>query len=231
MDFEFNMENHAKITEDQSRMLEAIPSREEVKNAVWACGIDKAPGFDGYNFKFIREMWDVIGGEIYDFVLKFFHSGQSVRSINVTWVALIPKTLSPLSINDFRPISMVGALYKIIYKLLSFRLKLVIAHLIGESQSAFVQGRQILDGVLIASESLRWLKKRKITGSLIKQDFEKAYDSINWSFLRLVMVKIGFGRKWINWIMNFVGSASMSILLSGSPLQPFKMEKGLRQGD
>ena len=92
--------------------------------------------------------------------------------------------------------------------------------------------RQILDGVLIANESIRWLKKKKkITGSLIKLDFQKAYDSVNWSFLKLVMEKLGFGRKWIRWIMNCVSSASISILLNGSPLKPFKMEKGLRQGD
>ena len=126
---------------------------------------------------------------------------------------------------------MVGALYKIIAKILSTRLKEVIAPLIDESQSAFVRNRQILDGVLIANETLRWLKKNKIPGSCIKLDFQKAYDSVNWSFLELVMENLGFGRKWIRWIMNCACSASMSILLNGSPLPPFKMEKGLRQGD
>lgn len=91
--------------------------------------------------------------------------------------------------------------------------------------------RKILDGVLIANESLRWLKKRKMHGALLKLDFQKAYDSVNWAFLRAVMVKLGFGCKWVRWIMNCVSSASMSILLNGSPLKPIKMEKGLRQGD
>ena len=105
------------------------------------------------------------------------------------------------------------------------------ATLIDESQSAFVANRQILDGVLIANESIRWLKKRKIPGTLIKLDFQKAYDSVNWNFLKQVMEKLGFGRRWIRWIMDCVSTASMSILLNGSPLKPFKMEKGLRQGD
>lgn len=91
--------------------------------------------------------------------------------------------------------------------------------------------RQILDGVLIANESLRWLKKRKISGALVKLDFQKAYDSVKWKFLEQVMTKLGFGRRWIHWIMTCVGTASMSIILNGSPLKPFHMGKGLRQGD
>ena len=84
---------------------------------------------------------------------------------------------------------------------------------------------------MIANESLRWLKKKKLSGTLIKLDFHKAYDSVNWAFLELAMKKLGFGRKWIGWIVNCVTSASMSILLNGTPLKPFKMGKGLRQGD
>ena len=202
-----------------------------MQQAVWSCGPDKAPGFDGFNFKFIREMWEMLKDEIYEFVLSFFVNGESVSHLNITWVALIPKTDSPSSIEEYRPISMVGALYKIISKILSQRLKTVIAELIDESQSAFVGNRQILDGVLIANESIRWLKKKKIPGMLIKLDFQKAYDSVNRSFMKQVMEKLGFGRKWITWIMNCITSASLSILLNGSPLKPFKMEKGLRQGD
>ena len=107
----------------------------------------------------------------------------------------------------------------------------MIAPLIDESQSAFVRSRQILDGVLIANESLKWLKKKKNHWALLKLDFQKAYDSVNWSFLKQVMVKLGFGNKWISRIMNSVCTASMSILLNSSPLKSFKLEKGLRQGD
>ena len=190
--FDFNLDNHQRLSPEQVQLLENIPSTEEVQQAVWACGTDKAPGFYGYNFKFIREMWEVLKDEIYDLVLDFFVNGNSVSHLNITWVTLIPKTGDPTSIEDYRPISMVGALYKIISKILSLCLKDVIAYLIDESQTAFVGNRQILDGVMIANESIRWLKQKKIPGTLIKLDFEKAYDSVNWSFLKMVMEKTGF---------------------------------------
>ena len=132
-----------------------------MKQAVWAYDIDKAPGFNGYNFKFIREMWDILKEEIYEFVMEFFVTGCFVRHLNITWVTLIPKLDNPTSIEDYRPISMVGALYKVISKLLTASLKEVIVSLIDESQSAFVMNKQMLDGVLIANESIRWLKKRR----------------------------------------------------------------------
>ena len=83
-DFDFDLGNHPRISAEQAIAREAYPSREEVKNAVWACGVDKAPGFDGYNFRFIREMWEVIKEEIYDFVSAFFQSQVSMRGINIT---------------------------------------------------------------------------------------------------------------------------------------------------
>ena len=176
-------------------------------------------------------MWEEIKEEIFETVTNLFRFGGSLRHLNITWVSLIPKVESPTAIEDFRPISMVGSLYKIIAKLLASRLKEVIAPLIDESHSAYVRNRQILDGVLIANESIRWLKKNRIPGTLIKLDFQTAYDSVNWAFLRKIMQELGFGRKWISWIMECVSSASMFVLLNGSPLRPFKLEKGLRQGD
>ena len=78
-----------------------------------------------------------------------------------------------------------------ISKILSRRLGEVLLHLVGESQSAFVKGRQILNGALVANEVVNWLKKTKSSGVLLKLDFEKAYDTIDWTSMDIVLKEMG----------------------------------------
>ncbi|XP_065622554.1 uncharacterized protein LOC136064575 [Quercus suber] len=106
--------------------------------------------------------------------------------------ALIPKKNDASNIRDFRPISLVGSLYKILAKVLANRLKVVLDQLISESQNSFVGGRQILDSVLIANECVDSRMKSKIPGVICKLDIEKAYDNVNWEALLKLLKKMGF---------------------------------------
>jgi hypothetical protein len=133
--------------------------------------------------------------------------------------------------SDFRPISLVGCLYKVLSKVLANRLRNVIGKVISENQSAFVKGRQILDGILIANEMVDDAKRNRKEMLLFKVDFEKTYDSVDWGYLDAVMSKMRFSVKWRRWIMECISSASASILVNGSPTNEFKFERGLRQGD
>ena len=103
--------------------------------------------------------------------------------------------------------------------------------MISDSQQAFIQGRQILDVVLIASETLDFILKDNTLGLLLKMDIEKAFDHVNWDFLMVVMSKMGFGHRWINWMKWCCSTATFSILINGSPSSFFRSSRGLRQGD
>jgi len=118
----------------------------------------------------------------------------------------------------------------VIAKILSNKLKEVLPQLVGESQTAFVKGRQILDAALIANEVVCWLKKAKCSGVLLKLDFEKAYDSIDWGSIDIVLKEMGFGVRWRQWINACITTPCISILFNGKPCRPLKMSRGLRQG-
>lgn len=220
-----------KLSDQQaSELIEPI-SRMEIDNAVASCNPSKSPGPDGFNFRFIKSSWEIIKNDIYSIVEEFWNSGLLPKGSNVVFIALIAKVGNPTGFKDYRPISMVGCVYKIIAKILAHRLKRVMSHLVGPHQSSFIEGRQILDSVLIAGELLDSCKRSKIPTVLLKLDFHKAFDCVSWSFLMWVMEQMGFPPTWVSWISSCVSSAAASILLNGTPTKPIKLPRGLRQGD
>jgi len=142
-----------------------------------------------------------------------------------------PKIENPQRMSNFRLISLISSLYKILFKLLANRLRKVVGKVVSESQSTFVQGRQILDGILIANELVDDAHMLKRELLMFKEDFEKAYDSVDWRYLAEVMGKMNFSFVWRKWMMECVCSASASVLVNGSPTDEFILERRLRQSD
>ncbi|GJS04550.1 RNA-directed DNA polymerase, eukaryota [Tanacetum coccineum] len=161
----------------------------------------------------------------------FFTCGEIPKGCNSTFIALIPKNPDANMVKDFRPISLIGSIYKIIAKILTNRLVGVLGDIVNEVQSAFISERQILDGPFILNEIMQWCRRRKKQSLIFKVDFEKAYDSVRWDFLDDILVKFGFGIKWRGWIQNCLNSSKGSILVNGSPTEEFQFYKGLKQGD
>jgi len=168
-------------------------------------------------------------------MIKAIHSlyeeGFIPRGCNASFITLIPKRKNPSTLNDYRPISLVGCMYKVIAKILANRLKGVLPKVIDKHQAAFLSGRGLLDSILIANETVDFLRKNKLQGVIVKVDFEKAYDSVDWDFLMYMMNRLGFRPKWINWIKACLSSSTVSVLVNGSPTKEFKPRRGLRQGD
>ncbi|KAF5471044.1 hypothetical protein F2P56_011519 [Juglans regia] len=136
-----------------------------------------------------------------------------------------------VEVHDFRPISLVSGVYKIISKILAKRLSEVMGKIISKSQSAFVKGRQILDSVLIANECLESRVRNSTQGLLCKLDMKKAFDHVNWDFLLYILGKHGFGERWCQWIKHCITTVSFSTLINGTPEGFFRSSRGLRQGD
>ncbi|GKD94613.1 RNA-directed DNA polymerase, eukaryota [Tanacetum coccineum] len=225
------MEFPKKISDTQLREIESEVTIEEIKKAVWDCGTEKAPGPDGFTFGFYRHYWYLIHNDVYAAVRYFFMNIDIPKGCNSSFIALIPKSSNANLVKDFRPISLIGSLYKIIAKILANRLVGVLDNIVSEVQSAFIADRQILDGPFILNEVLQWCKTKAKQAMIFKVDFEKAFDSVRWDFLDDVLRKFGFGDTWCKWIQCCLKSSRGSILVNGSPTEEFQFGKGLKQGD
>ncbi|GJV40038.1 hypothetical protein Tco_1418478 [Tanacetum coccineum] len=150
----FNFPFPNRLLQVQVADLERGVSRDEIRSAVGDCGDNKSPGPDGFTFEFFEKYWKFIGPDFCEAVEHFFVNGSFSKGCNSSFIALIPKITDAKFVNDYRPISLIGSVYKVVTKILANRLALVIADIVSDTQSAFVAERQILDGPFILNEVL-----------------------------------------------------------------------------
>jgi hypothetical protein len=162
---------------------------------------------------------------------QFHGIGSLPKSLLSYFVTLSPKVNSPFGLGDFRPISLLGSLYKLIAKVLASRLATVMDSLVAPNQSAFIKGRNLVDGVLVVNEVVDLAKKQRRECLIFKVDFEKAYDSVDWGFLEYMLRRMGFDEVWIGWIRACVFGGNLSVLVNGSPTREINIHRGLKQGD
>nr|KYP72194.1 Transposon TX1 uncharacterized [Cajanus cajan] len=165
------------------------------------------------------------------FVQQFYENAKLPKGTNSSFISLISKVDNPMQLNDYRPISLVGCMYKLLAKTLARRLKVVLPSLVDEREMAFVEGRGLLQSAVILNETLDEVRRMRKTCIFFKVDFEKAYDSVSWSFLLYMLQRLGFDDCWISWIKECLCSSSMSVLVNESPTKEFNVQKGIRQGD
>jgi hypothetical protein len=134
-------------------------------------------------------------------------------------------------LGDFRPISLLGCIYKLLAKVLAARLASVIGSSIPNTQKVFLKGRQLVEGVVVVNEVIDFAKKSGKDCLILKVDFEKVYDSVDWGFLEDMLLRFGFGDKWRAWMRACVCAGNLSVLVNGSPTEEIGIKRGLKQGD
>jgi hypothetical protein len=165
-------------------------------------------------------------------ILNDFILGRiDVARLNFGVISLIPKVPGADKITQFRPIALINVIFKIVSKAFATKLDPIAHRIISQNQTAFIKGRFILDGALALQEIIHEMKSKKLGGILLKLDFEKAYDRVNWDFLTEVLRAKGFDSGVVHRILQLVTGGQTAISINGEAGPFFRNKRGLRQGD
>lgn len=213
--------------------LFAPVSKEKVFAAFMSMKSYKSLGLDGFQPIFFKMFWDVVGDDLWRFVAKAFGTGVMDLQVFETLMVLIPKGDHPSTLRDYCPISLHNVIYKLVTKVLVNRLRPMPVDIVSPLYSSFIPGRGTVDNAIIPQEFIHHMhKSKRRKGEIIyKLDLEKAYDRVDWYFLRETLVLFGFPEDIISLIMSGLSTNSISLLWNGRKTPPFVPRRGLRQGD
>ncbi|XP_026439725.1 uncharacterized protein LOC113338544 [Papaver somniferum] len=227
--FEFE---HERISYLESSFMDAVPTLDEIKRAIFDLGADSAPGPDGFSGCFYRHCWNIIATDLFSSSKNCWLMRKIPNGINSSFIVLIPKNTRSDTIKDFRPIGLSNFFFKIITKFLATRLGTVLNRLISEEQVAFMKGRNIHENIALASELINEISAPRNFGNVgLKLDIAQAFDTVSWEFIAEVFRQYGLSETWCSWIHSILSSARISVLINGSPEGFFSITRGLHQGD
>ncbi|XP_050211651.1 uncharacterized protein LOC126661821 [Mercurialis annua] len=224
------MNNHiSSISLDESIFVEPKDIRFHIRefyNALYSQKVGVWFDISGLNFEQISEVQA-------DSLIKPFEESEifSAGSSSRKKKAPVPKFAGSSNIKDYRPISLINGLYKMLSKALSRKLSPLISHVVFNSHHAFLKERSILECSMIANELVHLANRMKDKHHVLKLDFHKVFDSIAWDFLFSVMRCMNFLEKWIKWMLCYLSSATTALLVNGSPIDPIFLRRCVPQGD
>jgi len=180
--------------------------------------------------EFFHECEQEVAPDLLQAFTAMLNEGATLTFINKGVITLIPKSGDRARLNNWRPITLFGSIYKILAKVLAGRLQAALPHIIRPNQTGFVEGRSILDNVFIAQEALGWAEESNQDLVLLLLDFEKAFDRIEWNFLFTALEKLGFEKTWIRWVRSLYKEVTSAIKMNGELGPDFQLAKSVRQG-
>ncbi|KAK1258432.1 hypothetical protein QJS04_geneDACA006635 [Acorus gramineus] len=211
----------SRLSDHDNASLYRLVTAEEVWEILRGMKSSSNPGPDGFSATFFKATWHLIKDDVVAAEQSFFEPG-----------GLLKQVFYCRFVGSISSISLCNTIYKLITKLMASRLQDYLPHLISHHQTTFIKGRKISQSSLLAHELFSILHKSKSIGrTCLKMDLSKAFDSVQWPFLRKVMEGMGFCEKWITWIMQCVQTPKFFVLVNGSPCGFFSSSNGLRQGD
>jgi hypothetical protein len=220
-----------QLSPEENSILTKNFTQEEIFEAISQMEHNKAPGPDGFPAEFYQHFWDVLKDDLMAMFTHFQNGDFPMYKLNFGVITLLPKKDNAVQIQQYRPICLLNVSFKIFTKVVTIRVSQIAHKIVRPTQTAFMPGRHILEGVVVLHETIHELHRKKMDGILFKIDFEKAYDKVKWSFLQQVMRMKGFDPKWCDMMKSFVQGGSVGVRVNDDIGHNFQTRKGLRQGD
>jgi hypothetical protein len=184
-----------QVSQSENEFLTAPFTEKEIRDAIFDMEPNKAPGPDGFLAEFYQKFWELIKGDLMQMFHDLHKGDIPLFSLNFGVITLLPKVQEANKIQQYSPIRLLNVSFKIFTKVATIRINSVADHLIIPTQTTFMRGRNILEGVVILHETVHELHRKKQNGVIFKIDFEKAYDKVRWSFLLQTLRMKGFSPK------------------------------------
>jgi hypothetical protein len=230
--FFLQSENIVPIDNDDKEMCDNLISEFEIKTVLKNMKNNKSPGSDGFSADFYKVFWKDLG----PYVTKSLNYGLQHNLLSVTQrqgiITCLPKGNKPREfLKNWRPISLLNTEYKLLTGVLAARLKKCLPDIISQDQKGFLKGRFIGENTRLVYDTMDYLKRKSKCGLLLLIDFEKAFDSVEWHFIKNVLKVYNFGEEFIRWYSILYNQAESCVINNGHASKFFKLGRGCRQGD
>jgi hypothetical protein len=222
---------HQMVSSQENDDLMRTFTVEELDAVLHETKTDTDPGPDGLPVLFYKKKWPSLKLAVMEILNGFALSRVDIARLNFGILSLLPKVPGADNIKQYRPIALINVIFKLVSKASACRLSPVAHRVISQSQTAFIKGRFIQDGPLALHEIIHELKSKNLPAVLLKLDFEKAYDRVNWVFLREVLLTKGFEPAFVHRLMQLVSSGQTAISINGEVGPYFQNKRGVHQGD
>ena len=205
-----------KLNTTEANALEGALTKNELGNALKHMKHNKTPGIDGFPSKFYKIFWRYLKSCVLRALNDSMDRGKLPLSLRQCVITCLPKKGKKREmIKNWRPLSMLSVLYKLASAAIANRLKPYLDNLINKTQNGFVPGRYIGECTRLVFDIMNYTEKHNLPGMLVLIDFEKAFDSISWTFIYKTLEFFGFGKSFINWIKLFNTDIKATIIQCG----------------
>ena len=220
------------LSNEEAEQLETNLTVEECYKVLKNMKANKSPGSDGFTSEFYIYFWNDLKHIMVNSFKESLHEGKLSQSQRLGIITCLPKPGKDKQyIKNWRPISLLNIDYKILSGTIANRIKCTLDPLISKCQKGFVSGRYIGECTRLVSDLIYHLKKIKKPGIILMIDFEKAFDSLEWSFLKQTLKYFNFGKNIIKWIKCFYTNIESQVINNGHVSERFSIGRGVRQGD